>query len=132
MVATTQTNAANTGKGKRAKKPPSAARIGAMAAVDAAQKAYDVAKSEQEKTVAGSKLKAARDTLKALKFTEIGAPRIRRAIGVMRQLENVANPNAYAWTEDQAQKAVKALTEALEGVKAKLLKIKGKREEFSF
>jgi hypothetical protein len=92
----------------------------------------DAAKSDQEKAVAEAKLKTAREALKALKFTEIGAPRIRRAIGVMRQLENVANPNAYAWTEDQAQKAVKALTEALDGVKAKLLKIKGKREEFSF
>lgn len=132
MATPNQTTATNGSKGKRAKKPPSAARVGAMAAVEAAQKGVDAAKSPQEKTVAEAKLKSARDVLKALKFTEIGAPRIRRAINVMRQLENIANPNAYAWTPEQATKAVNALSAAFDGVKAKLLKVKANKEEFNF
>lgn len=107
-------------KPKKAKKPPSAKRVAAMAAVETAAKALDAAKSPQEKTVAESALKAARDELKLLKFVEVGQPRIRRAIDVMRQLENVANRAQYKWTDEQALKATKALTEALRKVTDKL------------
>src|SRR5687768_10072114 len=89
-------------KPKRAKKPPSPARIAAEAAVAQAVKQADAAKSPQEKTLAEQHLKTARDALKSLKFLEVGQPRIRRAIDVMRQLENVANRNAYKWTDEQA------------------------------
>jgi hypothetical protein len=119
-------------KTKRPKKLPTPARAAAMKAVEIATKANDAAKSPQEKKVAGEALKVARDALKALKFLEIGAPRIKRAINVMRQLENVANPNAYAWTPEHAEKAIKALTEALDSVKAKLLKSKTAKTEFTF
>lgn len=129
----TATATANTGtKAKRAKKPPSSARVAAENTLAAAIKQLEAAKSPQEKTVAEERAKQARDALKSLKFTEIGAARIRRAINVMRQLENVANPNAYLWTEDQGKKAAAALADAVKRVSDKLLRVKGKKEEFSF
>jgi len=117
----------------RGKKEPSLARKTAMAAVENAQAEYDKAKSPQEKAIAESRLKNVRDALKLLKFTEIGAPRIRRAINVMRQLENVANRSQYKWTDEQALKATKALTEALRKFTDKLAGNKdGKADEFTF
>ena len=127
------TTAPATTKAKRAKKPPSAKRLAAMATVEQAAAKLKAAKSPQEKTVAESALKSARDELKSLKFVEIGAPRIRRAINVMRQLENVANRAQYKWTDEQALKAAKALTEALRKFTDKLAGNKEKgADEFSF
>lgn len=121
-------------KAKRAKKPPSAKRLAAEAVVAEAVKLADAAKSPQEKTMAEQRLKVARDDLKALKFLEVGQPRIRRAIDVMRQLENVANRNAYKWTDEQALKATKALTDALRKFTDKLSgnKEKGEEDKFTF
>lgn len=121
-------------KSKRAKKPPSAKRLAAMATVEqCVARVEAAAKSPQEKSVAESALKSARDELKSLKFVEIGAPRIRRAINVMRQLENVANRAQYKWTDEQALKATKALTEALRKFTDKLAGNKEKgADEFSF
>lgn len=120
-------------KKTRVKKLPTPVRSAAMKALEVAQKAADNAKSPQEKQITASALKSARDSLKAIKFTEIGAPRIRRAINVMRQLENVANSNAYTWTPEQATKAIAALSAAFEGVKVKLLKVKSaEAEKFTF
>jgi len=120
-------------KTKRPKKLPTPARAAAMKAVEIAVKANDAAKSPQEKKVAGEALKVARDALKALKFVEIGVPRIKRAINVMRQLENLANPNAYLWTPEQAAKTITHLHEAFEGLKAKLNKTKsGAKADFTF
>lgn len=133
MVEKNTAPTATAAKPKRAKKPPSAARLAAMAAVEVAVKQHEAAKSPQEKTLAESRLKDARDALKSLKFTEIAAPRIRRAIDVLRQLENVANPNAYKWTNEQAEKAAAALQTALGRFEGKLFGVKKKdAEKFSF
>jgi hypothetical protein len=121
-----------TSKPKKAKKPPSAKRLAAVAAVDMAVKKLEAAKSPQEKQVAESAVTAARNELKLLKFVEIGQPRIRRAIDVLRQLENVANRNAYKWTDEQALKASKALTDALRKVTDKLAGNKDAKAEDKF
>lgn len=126
-----QTPAA-TGKKPRVKKQPSAKRVAAENAVAEAQKRMDAAKSPQEKTVAESALKAVRDELKALRFIEVGQPRIRSALNVLRKLENVANRNAYKWTDEQAGKAVKALTDSMKRVTDKLLGNKDKAEADKF
>lgn len=111
-------------KAKRAKKPPSAKRVAAEAAVAECVKRADAAKSPQEKTVAESALKAARTELKTLKFKEIASPRLKRAVNIMRQLENVANPNAYTWDEEQADKIIDKLEAALASLTGKLRRTK--------
>lgn len=123
MAATANAPVAQSSR-KRAKKPPSAKRVAAEAVVAEAVKKLDAAKSPQEKTVAESALKSARAELKTLKFKEIASPRLKRAVNVMRQLENVANANAYAWNEDQADKIVDTLEKALSRLTDKLHRTK--------
>lgn len=118
-------------KGKRGKKPPSAARVAAEAAVEQAQKAADAAKSSQEKLVAATALKAKRDELKSLKFCEIVVPRVSRALKILEGVEKMANPNAYKWTPDQAGKITKALTQAVTTIENRLIKKGDQRQAFS-
>lgn len=123
MAATATAPVAQSAK-KRAKKPPSAKRVAAEAVVAEAAKKLDAAKSPQEISVAESALKSARSELKILKFKEIASPRLKRAVNVMRQLENVANPAAYTWDETQATKIVETLEKALDSLTNKLRRTK--------
>jgi hypothetical protein len=134
MIMVTQTNTAQgAGKARKAKKPPSPARLQAMAAVDQAKKAYEAAKSPQEKTVAEEKLRQTTEALKVLRFNEIGTARIKRALNVLRQLENIASPASYSWTEAQAKQAVTALENGVKRVADKLARVKGsKKVDFAF
>lgn len=126
-------NAATASKARKARKPPSPARMAAEKAVADAKKVSDSAKSPQEKQVAAEKLSQARDTLKTLRFTEVGASRINTAVEVLRRLENVANPATYKWTEEQARKAVDALEDGVRKVKDRLLKVKAaNKTKFAF
>lgn len=92
---TTPVIPAATNKPKKARKPPSAARVAAM-------KAVDDAKSDQEKTVA-------RANLKLLRFKELGTKRLNRWIAGCDGLMNLSNRAAYQWTPDQAEKIVKTV-----------------------
>lgn len=128
----TNTNATSS-KPKKAKKPPSPERLAAMARVDAARKTLDAAKSPQEKSVAQSSFDTANDALKSLRFSEIGAARINQAVNILRKLENVANPAAYKWTPEQAEKASTAINLAVKRFTDKLARTgKAKTEKFTF
>jgi hypothetical protein len=131
-MATATANAQTAAKARKAKKPPSPARLAAEADVKKAREAVEAAKSPQEKTVAEARYTEVYGKLKALRFTELGAARIRRALNVLRQLENVANPATYSWTEEQGKKAAQALADGVKRVSDKLLRVKGKKEDFSF
>lgn len=109
--------AAQAAKARAKKKPPSARRTGAMAAVEAA-------KSEQEKKVALAHLKIVR-------FEELIVPRVRRAVKALDVIGNLANRGAYTWTDEQSAKVVSAINAAAKRLVDKFTGEKQKKEEFN-
>lgn len=106
---------------KRGKKEMSKERTQALNAVKNA-------KSEQEK-------KVAKQQLKFVRFKEVGALRVDRAITAMRNLEKVCDGGSYAWTNEQADKIIKTL----EPISSRIVNAlrnpgtsKKQREKFSF
>lgn len=126
------TQTTSTGKARKAKKPPSPQRVAAMAAVETAVKQHESSKSPQEKTVTEERVKLARDALKALKFTEISRLRVRAVVKGLKRLENVANRSAYKWTDEQALKVSKVLTDALRRVTDRLTGTKETATDFDY
>lgn len=107
-------------KKTRAKKELSAARKAAMAAVSNA-------KSDQEKSVAKQKLKFVR-------FQEVASIRTDAGIRALKNLENVCDTTAYAWTDEQAAKIIGAIKPLYDRIVAGLNKPGAKavkREKFS-
>lgn len=109
-------NAATAAKARAAKKPPSAKRMAAEAAAKAA-------KSDQEKKVANAHLRSVR-------FEDLARARTRRALKTLSGIENLANRAAYAWTEEQAGKILKALDDAMKRVSMKFAGQKETKQEF--
>ena len=56
------------------------------------------------------------DGLKADAFKRLGAMRTTKAINAMRGLQKLANTANYVYTQEQADKIVKALKSEVEGV----------------
>ena len=108
-------------KSKRKPKPKSVARINAENAFALAQKAVDAAKSDQEKTVANSRLVMTRNALKSIKFTEIVPPRVVRIAKALNTLTKMANRSAYQWTPEQADKIIKTLNSKVVALNGKLI-----------
>lgn len=109
--------AASTPAKKKGKRPPSAARVAAIAAVDNA-------KSDQEKTLA-------RTTLKLLAFKEVVTPRVRRVLKLMDNIEKMASSGSYKWDPADGAKIAKALSGAADRIALKLSGAKAQAEEFS-
>lgn len=82
-------------KKARAKKEMSAARKAALAAVKNAS-------SDQEKTVALSKLKMVR-------FREVGSVRVDAAARALDNLVNICDSSTYTWDTEQATKIINEL-----------------------
>ena len=114
-------NATANKSSKRKPKPLSDSRKTAEAAYALAQKLENDAKSPQEKTVAASRVKAARDSLKAIKFTEIVPPRVVRIAQALNTLTKMANRSAYQWTPEQADRIIKTLDAKVAALKGKLI-----------
>lgn len=113
-----RTRPEGTTPGKKGKKPPSAARVAAMAAVEAA------AKGSPERSLAYA-------ALKALKFREIVVPRVNRALKMLDGIEKMSNTAAYKWEPDHGAKIAKALDAAVNRIAVKLSGAKVERESFS-
>jgi hypothetical protein len=111
-------NAATAAKARKARKPASGKRL-------AAESAFKNAKSDQEKTVA-------RSHLKAVRFEELGRARVRRALKTLSSLENLANRGVYTWTDEQANKLLTAIHEKVKQVTLKFAGTAAKKEEFDF
>jgi hypothetical protein len=84
-------------KARKARKPPSAERVAAEAAVKNA-------KSDQEKLVA-------RAHLKTLRFKEIAPKRVRRALKALDAVTILANRSNYLSEPAQREKILKTLRE---------------------
>lgn len=100
---------------KKGKRPPSARRLAAEAQVAAA-------KSDQEKNVA-------RSHLKIVRFDELATPRVRRALKAISAVGNLANRGAYTYTDEQAKRIEKHLTDRLALVIGKFKGEKAAQEE---
>lgn len=100
---------------KKVRKPPSARRV-------AAEQAVEAAKSDQEKAVA-------RSALKIVRFDELATPRVRRAIKAIRAIENLANPGAYTHTAEQRANIEKHITNAVSSMLNKFKGIKAAVDE---
>jgi hypothetical protein len=90
----------------------------------AAEDALSNAKSDQEKT-------AARAHVKIVRFEELTAPRVRRALKALSNVEALTNRGAYTYTEEQAAKVVKALKKAVDSIETKFGGAKAAAEEFA-
>jgi hypothetical protein len=107
-------------KKTRAKKELSTERKAAMNALKNAS-------SDQEKTVAKQKLKLVR-------FKEVASIRTDASIRALKNLENVCDTTAYAWTDEQATKIINALKPIYDRIVAGLQKPGAKtvkKEKFS-
>ena len=100
-------------KKARAKKEMSAARKAALAAVKNAG-------SDQEKSVAQSKLKLVR-------FKEVASVRTDAASRALSNLENVCDITSYSWDAEQAEKIIKELQPKFDRIVAGLRKPAAKR-----
>ena len=109
---------ANTAKVRKARKPASGKRL-------AAEAALKNAKSDQEKAVA-------RSHVKAVRFEELGRARARRAGKALDSLLNLANRSVYSWTDAQANQLLNHLTEKMKTVINKFAGVATTKEEFDF
>lgn len=106
---------------KRGKKEMSKERAQALNSVKNAR-------SDQEK-------KLAKQALKLVRFKEVGALRVGRAITALTNLEKVCDSSAYAWTPEQADKAIKAIEPRVQRIVAALRSpatAKKAKETFTF
>lgn len=109
-----------TDKKARAKKELSKERLAAMNALKNAS-------SDQEKTVARQKLHLVR-------FKEVASIRADASIRALKNLEKVCDTTSYAWTQDQADKIIGALSPIWKRIEEGLRKPgakTAKREKFS-
>lgn len=53
------------------------------------------------------------------KFVELATKRVNRAIRDLRLIGNLSNRSAYAYTDEDTRKILRALQRELEGVKAR-------------
>lgn len=90
----------------------------------AAESALANAKSDQEKSLA-------RSHVKVVRFQEIVVPRVNRALSILGQIEKMTNPNAYTWTDDQAQKILQALAQRLQALADRFARSKKAKETFT-
>lgn len=109
---------ANPAKVRKARKPASGKRL-------AAEAALKNAKSDQEKAVA-------RSHVKAVRFEELGRARARRAGKALDSLLNLANRSVYSWTDAQANQLLNHLTEKMKTVINKFAGVATTKEEFDF
>lgn len=56
---------------------------------------------------------------KRAKFVQLANQRVNRAIDQIRLVGNLANRNAYEYTEDDSRKIIKALQQSLDKAKAR-------------
>lgn len=93
----------------------------------AAMKLLKDASSDQEKTVARQKLHLVR-------FKEVASIRADASIRALKNLEKVCDTTSYSWTQDQAEKIIKAIepivSRIVDGLKRPGAKT-AKREKFS-
>lgn len=119
-------------KQKKAKKPPSQARLAAIAAYDKARAQRDRAKSDQEKSVANSEVKRTRTELNTLRFNEIAPKRMDAAASVFKRLEALTNANQYGFSPAQADKVVATLERRVSKIKQLFSGNKETTDKFAF
>lgn len=90
----------------------------------AAESALANAKSDQEKSLA-------RAQVKIVRFKEIVVPRVNRALSILGQIEKMTNPNAYTWSDEEAQKILQALAQRLQGLADRFARSKKAKETFT-
>lgn len=105
---------------KKGKKPASAARVAAMAAVDAAEKNG----SPAEKL-------AARTALKQIRFREIVVPRVNRTLKALDMLQKMGRASNYKWDAEQGLKIAKAIQAKAEAVHKVYTGAESKPEAFT-